>query len=96
MRGQSGDKSKIRLQAQVCSRKARTLVRQTRWSLPEESPAPEEAQEEDDGASLREGGGHSEDSGRRGGGPEPPSLTSAKGTERSTSDCISRLCEQSQ
>lgn len=33
MRGQSGDKSKTRLQAQVCSGRARTLLRQTHWSL---------------------------------------------------------------
>ena len=76
MRGQSGDKSKIRLQAQVCSGRARTLGRQTHWSL-------RSAQQ----ARLREGGGHGEDSGRRGGRPEPRSLNSAEGTERGTRDC---------
>lgn len=54
-------------------------------------PAERPAREEDAGASLREGGGPREDSGRRGGRPEPPSLNSAKGTERSTSDCLTSL-----
>lgn len=54
-------------------------------------PAERPAREEDAGASLREGGGPREDSGRRGGRPEPPPLNSAKGTERSTSDCLTSL-----
>lgn len=78
MRGQSGDKNKIRLQAQVCSGRARTLVRQTHWSLRSAQHGRKTR------APLREGGGHREDSGRRGGRPEPPSLNSAKGTERGT------------